>query len=201
MEKRRSVYSLKKESTLKDEKLLEMIKQVTNDAPSSLNSQSPRVVVLLGEEHDYLWKNIVMKTLRRVVNDEERFQETEKKINSFANAYGTILYYQDQDSLKIMEEKFPDYAHNFPRWASEGDGIVLYGIWTALASVGMGASIQHYNPLIDEEIAERYNIPESWMLVSQMPFGVIGDYPEAKEKIQIEDRVKVFGKNKAGCAQ
>lgn len=65
---------------------------------------------------------------------------------------------------------------------------------TALASVGMGASIQHYNPLIDEEIAERYNIPESWMLVSQMPFGVIGDYPEAKEKIQIEDRVKVFGK-------
>ncbi|MGO4987877.1 nitroreductase family protein [Gallicola sp. Sow4_E12] len=191
--KRRSVYSLKKESTLKDENLIEMIKQVTQDAPSSLNSQSQRVVILLGEEHDYLWENIVMETLRKVVNDEERFKETEKKIKGFAKAYGTVLFYQDKNSLKIMEEKFPDYAHNFDRWASEGDGILLYGIWTALASCGLGASVQHYNPLIDEEVAQRYDIPKEWMLISQMPFGVIEEYPEPKEKMAVEEKVKVFG--------
>lgn len=190
--KRRSVYSLKKESTISDEKLVEMIKQVANDAPSSLNSQSQRVVVLLGEEHDYLWKNIVMETLRKVVNDEEKFKTTEEKINGFANAYGTILYYQDGKSLEILGEKFPDYAHNFPRWASEGDGIILYALWTALASQGMGASIQHYNPLIDEELAERYDIPKEWMLIGQMPFGVIGEYPDPKDKIPVEDKVKVY---------
>ena len=113
--KRRSVYSLKKESTMSDEKLLEMIKQVTNDAPSSLNSQSQRVVVLLGDEHDYLWKNIVMETLRKVVNDEDKFKTTEAKINGFANAYGTILYYQDGKSLEILGDKLSAYNNNLHR--------------------------------------------------------------------------------------
>lgn len=44
-------------------------------------------------------------------------------------------------------------------------------VWTALENEGLDASLQHYNPIIDEEVKKQWNIPESWKLIVQMPFG------------------------------
>lgn len=67
-------------------------------------------------------------------------------------------------------------------------------VWTALESLGFGANLQHYNPLINEPVAKQWNLPTDWRLVAQMVFGS----PEAPagEKTQkpIEERVKIFGK-------
>ena len=41
-----------------------------------------------------------------------------------------------------------------------------------LEDAGMGASLQHYNPLIDDEVRKAWNLPGDWKLVAQMPFGV-----------------------------
>ena len=39
-----------------------------------------------------------------------------------------------------------------------------------LEDAGMGASLQHYNPLSDDEVRKAWNLPGDWKLVAQMPF-------------------------------
>ena len=34
-----------------------------------------------------------------------------------------------------------------------------------------GASLQHYNPLIDEAVAKQWHINPNWKLIAEMPFG------------------------------
>ncbi|NFV72581.1 nitroreductase, partial [Clostridium botulinum] len=36
---------------------------------------------------------------------------------------------------------------------------------------GFGASLQHYNELIEEDVKKEWNIPNNWKLIAQMPFG------------------------------
>lgn len=52
--------------------------------------------------------------------------------------------------------------------------------------------IELYNPVIDEAVRELFDIPEKWELIAQMPFGEILEEPEAKEKLAIDERVRVF---------
>lgn len=65
-------------------------------------------------------------------------------------------------------------------------------VWTALENEGLGASLQHYNPIIDEEVKKQWNIPESWKLIAQMPFGKPASEPKEKQFQPLEERVKVF---------
>lgn len=52
---------------------------------------------------------------------------------------------------------------------------------TALSSKGIGASLQHYNPLVDRVTTQTFDIPASWKLVAQMPFGDIEEQAGEKE--------------------
>lgn len=169
MTKRRSRYSLSAQSTLSDAKIEELLKECVRYTPSAFNSQSARVVLLLGKNHQKLW-DITKEILRSKV-PADKFAPTEKKIDSFAAAYASILYYDETDTIKALQEKFPTYKDNFPVWAEQANGMLQYAVWTSLAEAGMGASLQHYNPIIDEQVRETFNIPSSWKLIAQMPFG------------------------------
>ncbi|NLD05714.1 MAG: nitroreductase, partial [Synergistaceae bacterium] len=71
-------------------------------------------------------------------------------------------------------------------------GMHQFVIWTALSAEGLGASLQHYNPVIDNAVKKEWNIPEKWKLLAQMPFGKPVDKPEDKEVVPLEERVKVY---------
>ena len=68
-----------------------------------------------------------------------------------------------------------------------------YAVWLALAEVGLGATLQHYNPIIDQAVAEAWDIPTNWKLRAQMPFGSIEAPAGEKTYIDEEVRFKVFG--------
>lgn len=68
-------------------------------------------------------------------------------------------------------------------------------VWTALASEGFGANLQHYSPLIDEQIRTTWDLPVSWKLDAQLVFGTPAAAPGDKTFAPIEDRFKVFGKS------
>lgn len=72
--------------------------------------------------------------------------------------------------------------------------LTIIQVWTALQSEGFGANLQHYSPLIDEQIAKTWNIPASWKLDAQLVFGTPNSEPGEKTFAPIEDRYKVFGK-------
>lgn len=67
-------------------------------------------------------------------------------------------------------------------------------VWLALESEGFGANLQHYSPLIDEQVAKTWNLPASWKLDAQLVFGTPTSQPDEKTFESIENRFKVFGK-------
>ena len=115
-----------------------------------------------------------------------------EKIDSFKAGAGTVLYYIDMDVVKGLQNQFPRYAENFPLWANHANGMLQISIWTALRDFGIGANIQHYNPVIDDAVKELFQVPNSWALIAEMPFGGIVSQPESKEMEDIDQRVKIF---------
>lgn len=67
-----------------------------------------------------------------------------------------------------------------------------FAVWTLLEDAGLGASLQHYNPLIDDEVRKTWKLPATWKLISQMPFGKPVGEPGAKEFEDLDKRVLVF---------
>ncbi|WP_292018226.1 nitroreductase family protein [Megasphaera sp. UBA4382] len=187
--KRRTNYTLGKDVTLPQEEITARIEAVVREVPSAFNMQSGRIIIAYGSAHDKIWQ-ITKDTLRAVV-PAEAFANTEKKIDSFAAAHGTILYYDDTDVVKKLQEQFPLYAANFPTWAQQANGMMQYALWTLFANMGLAANLQHYNPLIDEALASEFDVPASWQLIAQMPFGQPLSQPGPIEKLPIDERVKI----------
>jgi len=65
-------------------------------------------------------------------------------------------------------------------------------IWTSLEIEGFGASLQHYNELIEEDVKKEWDIPNSWKLIAQMPFGKPVVSPDEKQYKPLEDRIRII---------
>lgn len=187
---RRSIYGISKEKVASDERIQEIIETAVKHTPSSFNCQSARVLVLLGEHQNKLW-DITKEALRKIM-PADKFSTTEEKIKSFQNGYGTVLFFEDQSVIQQLQSSFALYKDNFPIWSQHSTGMLQFIVWTALEAEGFGASLQHYSPLIDTEVSEQWNVPTTWKLIAQLPFGKPTAPPGDKEFKPIEDRVKVF---------
>lgn len=192
VKERRTYYAIGKDVTVSDDTIKEIINDSVKFSPTSFNSQSGRIVLLLNEEHDKLWE-ITKEALRKIV-PEDKFSDTENKINSFKSGYGTVLFFEDNVVIEKLQEQFALYKDNFPIWSQQSSGMLQLIVWTALESEGLGASLQHYNELIEEDIKREWNIEGSWKLIGQMPFGSIKAAPDEKEFLPLEARIKVFNK-------
>lgn len=64
--------------------------------------------------------------------------------------------------------------------------------WTALETEGLGANLQHYNPLIDEKVAATWDVPADWKLHAQLVFGSKAAPAGEKTFMPVEQRMKVF---------
>ncbi|MCR1901821.1 nitroreductase family protein [Ligilactobacillus apodemi] len=190
LKKRRSIYALGKNVTQTPAEISTTIKETIRQSPTAFNSQTVRAAILFGENSDKVW-DIVAETLKEVV-PAENFAATKEKIDSFKAGFGTILYFTDTATVKQLENDFPLYAENFGFWAEQALGGAQQAVWTALAAENVGASLQHYNPLIDEKIKEAFNIPDNWLLRAQMPFGSIEAPAGQKEFIPDSDRFLIF---------
>lgn len=190
IEKRRTQYALGKGLSLGQNEITRLIQTAVKLSPSAFNSQSSRVVILFAHQSDRFWQ-IVKDELRKKV-PADAFASTEAKINSFAAGAGTVLFYEDQDTVKSLQQQFASYADNFPIWSEQASGMAQYAVWTALANADIGASLQHYNPLPDAAAAREWGIPTTWKLRAQMPFG--SNQAPFDEKTFIDDatRFKVF---------
>lgn len=190
-ETRRSVYALNKNLPLPAGEVAAIIEHAVKHTPSSFNSQSTRVVVLFGAEHEKLWR-FAEDALRAVV-PAESFEPTAQKLAMFKAAAGSVLFFEDQEVVKGLQAQFPTYADNFPVWAEHSDAMHQYAVWTTLAAAGIGANLQHYNPLIDAAVAREWNIPASWTLRAELVFGGIAAAAGEKAYAPLDDRFKVYG--------
>ncbi|WP_326975248.1 nitroreductase family protein [Caproicibacter sp. BJN0012] len=190
LESRRSIYSIGRNSAVTEDEILSIVRRAVSASPSAFNSQSSRVIVLFGKNHDRLWDDL--KGILKGMIPTDRFAKTEEKIDSFRSGYGTVLYFEDQDVVTGLQNQFPPYKDNFPLWSLQSSGMLQLAVWAALEEAGLGASLQHYNPLIDEKVRENWGAPKSWKLLAQMPFGSVEGKPESKDTGNVDERVKAF---------
>lgn len=182
LSKRRSVYKLGENVKVGDEEIIGFVTKATELVPDAFNMRSQRVVLALGKKHKELWDEIYNAFGGKV---------SREKIDSFKSAYGTVLYFYDDDTVKALQAKFPAYAQNFPIWSQQANGMLQISIWAGLREMNLGANIQHYNPVIDDAVRKLFDLPENYKLVAQMVFGNIIEEPAPKDTEDISLRVKV----------
>lgn len=179
---RRSVYQIGKTLPVDAGEAVRLVEEATALVPDAFDMKSQRVVLALGERHDQLWDAIYDAFGGKVARE---------KIDGFKAGYGTVLYFYDTDVVKSLQERYAAYAENFPIWAQQANGMLQLAIWTGLRELGIGANIQHYNPIIDEAVRALFGLPANYALVAQMPFGGIVAPPAPKAGEDISLRVRV----------
>ena len=183
VEKRRSYYELDNQVNITKEELEALIAKALRVTPSPFNMQSGKLVLLLDEQHRDFW-NKVNATFENKIDP--------AKFKGFHDAKGTILYFIDKKIVKKLQDQFPSYAEQFTSWSAHENAMMQINLWVALRELDLGASLQHYNPVIDQWVKEDYDLDEHLELVAQMPFGRILSEPEAKDKLPTEERLKVI---------
>ena len=159
-----------------------LVEELTELVPDAFNMKSSRVVVAFEKRHDELWD---------AVYDAFGGKVAREKLDGFKAGAGTVLYFYDMAVVHALQKRFPLYADNFPGWALQSSGMLQLSVWSGLRELEIGASLQHYNPVIDQRVRELFQLPESYVLVAQMPFGAIGAEPAPKEKENISPRVQI----------
>ena len=189
LNQRRSEYALSPELPVPEEEVIKLVRDIISVTPSSYNGQSPRAFILFGDDHKALWKIVEDSLVAKI--GPERYQKSKGKIDGFANAAGTILYYEDDMVTKKLQEDNPSYHDTFPVWAEQANGMLQFAVWSGLRTLGIGANLQHYNPLIDQKVKETFGIPDGYRLISQMPFGKVVREAPRKPRLDPNDTVKV----------
>ena len=109
---RRSIYSLTKESTISDARIKEIVEAAIKHCPSAFNVQSARAVVLLREDHEKLWDigdGILKKSM-----PEAAYNGLAPKVAGFKGGYGSVLWFEDQESLDVLKQKNNAIQHVVP---------------------------------------------------------------------------------------
>ena len=190
---RRSYYRLSDKSPVSDKKIIEMLNLAILHVPSAFNSHST-LIVLHFAEHHLRMLDIEKMELKKIVSPES-IKNTERKIdNGFRSGYGTVLFYEDKTTVKQLQDENPIYSERFPTWSQQTSAMHQFAVWTMLEDMGFGASLQHYNPIIDCAVRKEWNISGTWELIAQMPFGSPAEDMLHKTFLPEEERVLVFGK-------
>lgn len=183
LQQRRTYYNINKELPVSIEEVRSLVDRLTELVPDAFNMKSSRIVTVSGSRQDALWDAIYDVFEGKVACE---------KIDSFRAGAGTILYFYDRSVVAAMQEQFPLYAENFPVWANHSSAMLQLAIWSSLRELGIGASLQHYNPVIDARVRELFDLPEEYVLVAEMPFGGIVEEPAPKAAENIRERVQHF---------
>jgi len=188
---RRSNYDLGRNVNVSNDEIVLAIEGAVKHVPSAYNSQSQRVAVMFGHDQEDLW-DIIEAALRNKIGDQRYSSQGEDRINGFRSAYGTVLFFDDMTRTCEIGNRYPSNVGNFPVWAHQSSGMLQYAVWILLKDMGLGASLQHYNPIADVKIRERWALPVDWKLLAQMPFGSIESEPSDKIFESLNTRMKVF---------
>lgn len=183
IKKRRSYYNLSEDVDLTNEEIKYLVEDVMNITPSHMNAETTRIVLLFDDKSKDFWARV-----------NETFDNSikEEKFHGFYHAKGTALIFIDMNEIWDQEINMPDYSDYFETWGHHSAAMLQLNLWQALRDEGIGASNQHYNPVIDEWVKEDYDLPDHWELVAQMPFGKIEEEPDPKDKKPIEEKLIVI---------
>lgn len=188
--KRRSVYALGANSEYSQKEIENRIREVVKQVPTAFNSQTTRVVVLFDEANNKFWDHIY--DVQKDILEGGMKEWMSGVVAGAKNGIGTVLFFEDLDAVKQM----PTQGTRTEAYKQNNNANAQYGVWLALTELNLGASLQHFNigyeQGFDKATREMFNLPETYEMIAQMPFGSIEQEISEKEHIDGNVQVRVF---------
>ena len=187
IEKRRSNYDLENNIELSKKDLINLLRKIVYYSPSPFNVQSSKVVFLNKKSHNLLWNTVVEEYLKKN-NNGELLDSEKARIKRESKAYGTILFYKDEQIIEEFKENLDDYEkRELDGWCTEESAMLQMNIWNELRLKNIGAHLVHFDN-IDEEISVAFDINKKYKLVAIMVIGSIVQEAAVKPKKDINKR-------------
>ncbi|MCD2138411.1 nitroreductase family protein [Salinicoccus halitifaciens] len=190
VEKRRTVYALGTDSEYSKEDIENRIREIVKQVPTAFNIQTTRVVVLFDEANDKFWDHIY--DVQKNVLEGEMWDMMSGVMTGAKKGIGTVLFFEDKEAVEVM----PAQGARQDAYKQNNNANAQYAVWLALAEMDLGASLQHFNvgyeQGFDKGTKEMFNLPESYEMLAQMPFGSVEQEIGEKEHIDTEVQVKVL---------
>jgi len=98
---RRSIYTLDKNLPISDTRVKELVETAMKHVPSSFDSQTTRLVVLLNADHDQFW-DYVWEALQPHLHDADKKAASKQRIDGFRNGYGTVRRMPSSSLLPLI---------------------------------------------------------------------------------------------------
>lgn len=187
IEKRRSNYDLENNIELSKKDLINLLRKIVYYSPSPFNVQSSKVVFLNKKSHNLLWNTVVEEYLKKN-NNGELLDSEKARIKRESKAYGTILFYKDEQIIEEFKKNLDDYEkRELDGWCTEESAMLQMNIWNELRLKNIGAHLVHFDN-IDEEISVAFDINKKYKLVAIMVIGSIVQEAAVKPKKDINKR-------------
>ncbi|MGX7091772.1 nitroreductase family protein [Hutsoniella sourekii] len=168
LKKRRSHRQLDAQVPLADEQIVATIKAACDLAPVAYGQQTPRIFVLLNDENKGFWEQTA------TLNDEKK-----ELYQSFAQAKGTVLFFEDRNHTYSLTEKFGIDESLARRYSDENHANISLATWLALEDVDIQATLQHPSQLAKDSI----ETPDHWTFKAALVFGRGLDSVNAKDSL------------------
>lgn len=179
---RRTIYDLtpKLPQNVSVEDIQAVVQAIIKNTPTALNSQENRAIIVTGKTHKKVWD--------AVINSIPGENGKKRPISARDEAYGCVIFFTEQNTIKKFQKDYPAAASAFPVAASATTGAVQINSWTALETMGLGCHLQHYNDAVRAALGDM--VPESWTVNSQLCFGT--QVIAAGEKTFIDNPVNIY---------
>ena len=179
---RRTIYNL--DPTLPQnvyiENIRDVVQSILKNTPTALNSQENRAIILTGGAHKKLWDAVI----KAIPGENGKKRPTSAR----DEAYGCVIFFTEQDTVKKFQADYPAAADAFPVAAAATTGAAQINSWTALETMGLGCHLQHYNDAVKAALGDL--VPAAWTVNSQLCFG--NTVMQPGEKTFIDNPVNIF---------
>lgn len=190
MEKRRTSYALGKNTDFSQEEIVAAVRDTIKNVPSAFNSQTTRAVVIFDEANKKFWQHIY--DVQKDVLPEQMWEMMSGVMEGARdNAIGTVLFFEDRDAIEVM----PANDERKATYKEHNAAIAQYALWLRFTEMNLGASLQHFNlgydQGFDKATREMFDLPDSFEMIAQMPFGSIEAPAGEKDHIDTNTQVQV----------
>ena len=153
-----------------------LILEAIKSCPSIQGLNALRCIIVYNTSHQKFW-NLVEQQQRQHI-PQHLFDATTHKIKGYKDAFGTILFFEDQTALQQLAKKFPLQAEYHEFWSTQSLGMSALAVWSTLADIGLGVNYLQYTGL-DQRLDQELSVPLDWTLKSQLVFGSIEQVGQA----------------------
>lgn len=187
---RRSIYHIGRNTPVTAEEVTEKLQILIPTIPTAYHVESSRLIVASGQLHEKLWDTL--HDSQKAFVDPERYEAIAPRFEQAKRGVGILLFFED----RAVVDEMPTSPERQAAYKEQNSAMLTFASWLLLADLGLGASLHHFNIGYDlgydKVVRDLLDLPETYELMAEMPFGSIEAQPDEKARVSGDERVKLY---------